>query len=65
VSATWIIDEIKRSMAHCMNFISVDSIGLSFLPAIHRLGYRLGVRPPLWRYTRIIRRGLRMLGMDV
>lgn len=65
VSPSWIMDEVRRSMAGCMNFISADSIGLSFLPSIHRLAYRLGVRPPLWRHTRVIRRGLRMLGMDV
>ncbi len=57
--------EVKRSMASQMNFISVDSIGLSFLPAIHRTAYWLGVRPPVWRYTRFIRRTLRLAGMDV
>ncbi len=65
VSPAWIMDEVRRSMAGCMNFINADSIGLSFLPSIHRLAYRLGVKPPLWRHTRTIRRGLRMLGMDV
>jgi radical SAM superfamily enzyme YgiQ (UPF0313 family) len=65
VSAAWIMDEVKRSMASHMNFISADSIGLSFLPSLHRLGYLLGVRPPLWRHTRFIRRGLRVMGMDV
>ena len=61
----WVQGEVKRSMASHMNFMSTDSIGLSFLPAIHRAAYRLGVRPPLWRYTRFIRRTLRLAGMDV
>jgi radical SAM superfamily enzyme YgiQ (UPF0313 family) len=65
VEASWIMHEVKRSMADHMNFISADSIGLPFLPTVHRFAYRLGVRPPLWRHTRRIRRGLRMLGMDV
>ena len=65
VSAAWIMDAVRRSMAARMNFISSDSIGLSFLPSIHRFGYRLGVRPPLWRHTRFIRRSLRLMGMDV
>lgn len=65
VSPAWILAEIRKAMADHMSFISADSIGLSFLPAIHRLAYRLGVRPPLWRHTRFIRRGLRLFGMDV
>jgi radical SAM superfamily enzyme YgiQ (UPF0313 family) len=65
VTADWITREVKKSMRTNMNFINADSIGLSFLPAIHRIGYRLGLRPPLWRHTRTIRRGLRMMGMDV
>ena len=65
VDGAWIMREVKRSMANHMNFISADSIGLPFLPTIHRFGYRLGIRPPLWKHTRRIRRGLRMLGMDV
>jgi radical SAM superfamily enzyme YgiQ (UPF0313 family) len=65
VDARWIEREMKKSMARHMHFINTDSIGLSFLPAIHRIGYKLGLRPPLWRHTRIIRRGLRLAGMDV
>jgi radical SAM superfamily enzyme YgiQ (UPF0313 family) len=62
---SWVSKEVKRSMASHMNFISTDSIGLSFLPAVHRTAYRLGVRPPLWRHTRFVRRLLRLAGMDV
>ncbi len=47
-----------------MNFINSNSISLPFLPTINRLGYRLGIRPPLWRHTRFVRRGLRVLGFD-
>jgi radical SAM superfamily enzyme YgiQ (UPF0313 family) len=65
VSADWIARQLKRSMADHMNFISMGSIGLPFLPVIHRVARRLGARPPLWRHTRLIRRGLRMAGMDV
>jgi radical SAM superfamily enzyme YgiQ (UPF0313 family) len=65
VRADRIVQEIKKAMAGHMNFISSDSINFSSLPAIHRLGYRLGLRSPLWRYTRFIRRGLRFAGMDV
>jgi radical SAM superfamily enzyme YgiQ (UPF0313 family) len=61
----WMKKRILNEMNSHMNFMNSDSIGLSFLPAIHRTGHRLGLRPPLWRYTRHIRRGLRFLGMDV
>ena len=57
--------ELKKSMNRHMNFLDMESLGLSFLPTIHRIGYRLGLQPPLWRHTRIIRRCLRLAGMDV
>ena len=65
VDAGWIAKELRKSMAGHMNFISSHSIGLSFLPLVHRTAYRLGLRSPLWRHTRFIRRGLRLAGMDV
>ncbi len=65
VDASWMERELKKSMSRHMNFLSMDSLGLPFLPTIHRIGHRLGLRPPLWRHTRIIRRCLRAAGMDV
>jgi radical SAM superfamily enzyme YgiQ (UPF0313 family) len=65
VDAAWIVNEVRGSMSRHMNFINTDSIGLSLLPAIHRVGHRFGIRPPLWRYTRFIRRALRLAGMEV
>lgn len=65
VDARWMEQELKKSMNSQMNFINMASMGHSFLPAINLIGSRLGLRPPLWRHTRIIRRGLRLAGMDV
>jgi radical SAM superfamily enzyme YgiQ (UPF0313 family) len=65
VDAGWMAQELKKEMRSRMNFIDMDSISLSFLPAIHRISHKLGLRPPLWRHTRTIRRGLRLAGMDV
>jgi hypothetical protein len=65
VDPRWVERELKRSMNRHMNFLNMDSLGFSFLPTIHRTGYRLGLQPPLWRHTRIIRRVLRLAGMDV
>ncbi len=65
VDASWVERELKKSMNRHMNFLNMESLGLSFLPKIHRIGYRLGLQPPLWKHTRIIRRCLRLAGMDV
>jgi radical SAM superfamily enzyme YgiQ (UPF0313 family) len=65
VDAAWMMNEVRRSMSIHMNFINTDSIGLSILPRVHRAAHLLGVRPPLWKHTRFIRRSLRMMGMDV
>jgi hypothetical protein len=65
VEADWITGQVKQSMNSHMNFMSGDSMSFFYLPLISRLGHRLGLKPPLWRYTRIIRRGLRSIGMRV
>ncbi len=64
VNSEWMLKRVKYSLRGHMNFINSDSIGLSFLPLIHRLAFRLGIVPPLWKYTRHIRRGLRTFGVD-
>jgi radical SAM superfamily enzyme YgiQ (UPF0313 family) len=65
VDAEWIDQELKNAMKSQMNFINMASMGHSLLPAIHRISHKLGLLPPLWRHTGIIRRGLRLTGMDV
>jgi len=60
----WLMGEIRSLMNAHMNFMSSDSLGFPFLPVINRVCYRFGLRPPLWRHSRFIRRGLRMLGLD-
>lgn len=63
VEADWITQQVKQSMNSYMNFMNGDSMSFSCLPQISRLGHRLGLKPPLWRYTRFIRRGLRSVGI--
>jgi radical SAM superfamily enzyme YgiQ (UPF0313 family) len=65
VDTEWLDQELKKSMNSNMNFISMASMGHSLLPTIHRLSHTFGLRPPLWRHTGIIRRGLRLAGMEV
>jgi hypothetical protein len=45
-----------------MNVLGSDSLVLPFLPALHRVGYRLGIRS-IWRHTSKVRRGLKYLGI--
>ncbi|MCP4262063.1 MAG: hypothetical protein GY774_31875, partial [Planctomycetes bacterium] len=65
INKEWLLKKVRNSMATHMNFINPNVIGLPFLPAISFVGYWLGVKPPLWKNTRNIRRGLRWLGMDL
>lgn len=65
IDADWLDQELKKSTASQMNFCSMTSLGHSLLPTMHRLGHKIGLRPPLWRHTALIRRGLRLTGMDV
>ena len=65
VEGDWMLAEVRRSMRRHMHFINTDTIGFRHLPLIQRGLHRAGVRPPLWRYTRYIRRSLRIIGMDV
>jgi radical SAM superfamily enzyme YgiQ (UPF0313 family) len=65
VNAGWIMEQVKQSMNKHMNFMNGDSLSFFYLPQINRLGHRLGLKTPLWQYTRFIRRGLRSLGLRV
>ncbi len=64
VDSVWLTKTIREAMNRNMNFINGDTFDLPYLPAINRLGSQFGVQPPLWRYTRYIRRGLRLIGAD-
>ncbi|MDQ1273289.1 MAG: hypothetical protein QG591_1919 [Planctomycetota bacterium] len=61
----WLVNTLHNALATHMNYADSNTIGLSFLPTLNRLGYRIGVKSPLWRHARFIRLGLRLFGMDV
>ena len=42
-----------------ITFINSDSLALPLVPKIYRLGFRLGMKQPVWKHTREIRRSLR------
>lgn len=63
VEASWIEQELKKSIDRNMNFIGVDTMNYPFLSTMNRISYFLGFRPPLWKYARFINRGLKLIGM--
>jgi radical SAM superfamily enzyme YgiQ (UPF0313 family) len=65
VDADWIAGQLKSSMSGHMNFMDSGSLSFPLLPRISRVGRLLGLKSPLWQYTRHIRGGLRLVGMDV
>lgn len=65
VDAGWVRTATKAALARNMRFMSGDSLSFRFLPQLHRAGYALGLRPPLWTRTAAVRRTLRAVGMDV
>ena len=63
VNAHWLQQKVREATRQHMNFMSAGSIGLSFLPKILRTAHWMGITPPLWRYTPIIRRSFNYLGI--
>ncbi len=59
----WLQSKVAATTAEHPNFIAVDSMALPLLQSVMRLAYRLGLRPPMWRYTRSVRRILGTLGL--
>jgi radical SAM superfamily enzyme YgiQ (UPF0313 family) len=64
VDSEWLCAQLQSSLDTHMNFINSDSLGLAYLPTLHRISCGFGVKSPLWRYTRFIRRGLRSVGIN-
>jgi radical SAM superfamily enzyme YgiQ (UPF0313 family) len=63
IDRRWMEGRIRDFRKSHMNVVGSDSLVLPFLPALHRAGYRLGVRSPIWRHTSMVRRGLKYLGI--
>ncbi len=56
-------DLVDRAVRDNPNFISSDELPLDLLQSVLKISHRLGMRPPLWRYTGQIRRILKFLRM--
>ena len=62
IDADWLSERTSEFVRTHMNVIDSTSLGLPFLPGLHKLGYSLGLKPPLWRHTPAIRRLLKYTG---
>jgi radical SAM superfamily enzyme YgiQ (UPF0313 family) len=58
----WLSETIDRTLKENLNFIDPDSFTLPALSALLRISHCFGAKPPLWKHTRLIRRGLQLLG---
>jgi radical SAM superfamily enzyme YgiQ (UPF0313 family) len=58
----WLQATLKNAVRRHFNFITPNEFSLPFLDKVYRLAYRVGLKPPIWRYTRLIRRGLNLIG---
>ncbi|MGA7579460.1 MAG: B12-binding domain-containing radical SAM protein [Desulfobaccales bacterium] len=56
---------LRRAAAENLNLLHSASLSHPWLPAVSRWFGRLPLTRPLWRHTRSIRRGLRILGRDI
>ncbi|MFA6433433.1 MAG: radical SAM protein [Elusimicrobiales bacterium] len=63
VGKEWLLETLGAAVNENMNFINSDSLALPFLSGLSRLANLAGVSPPLWRHTRVLRRGLRFMGV--
>lgn len=52
--------ELSAAASGRMNFMIGDYVNVPFMRLGQRLAYRLGVRPPLWKYTRLARRMMKL-----
>jgi len=59
----WLRETLDRNIKNNLNFIDSDSFALPALSTIQRMSYFLGVRQPLWKYTRQIRKFMHFTGV--
>lgn len=58
----WLHAALGEAAARHLNFIIPSDFEIPLLKKIARLARWAGVKPPLWKHTRLIRRGLHLLG---
>jgi radical SAM superfamily enzyme YgiQ (UPF0313 family) len=59
----WLSERAGAFLKTHVNVIDSTSLGLPFMPALHRIGRLIGMKPPLWKHTPAIRRLLQYTGI--
>jgi radical SAM superfamily enzyme YgiQ (UPF0313 family) len=63
VEPEWLSKRASAFLKTHMNVIDSTSLGLPFLPTLHKIGHKMGMKPPLWKHTPAIRRFLQYTGI--
>jgi radical SAM superfamily enzyme YgiQ (UPF0313 family) len=63
VELEWLSERAGDFLKTHMNAIDSTSLGLPFLPVLHKIGHGIGLKPPLWKHTPAIRRFLQYTGI--
>jgi radical SAM superfamily enzyme YgiQ (UPF0313 family) len=61
VQLDWLVREVKSASDVHLNFLPGDAIAQPLLPKLQRLAHFAGIKPPLWRHTRRMRKMLKTL----
>ena len=62
LDSQWLSETLEQTVRENLNFIDPDSFTVTALSGILQLAYCFGIKQPLWKHTRLIRRGLQLLG---
>lgn len=58
VDAAWMEERVRSVARRQPNFMIAGEAGPPWGPAVFRLGFALGLKPPLWRYAPLVKRGM-------
>jgi radical SAM superfamily enzyme YgiQ (UPF0313 family) len=61
----WLMKKLEAAMVNHHNFLISTSLSHPLVPLIYQMAFRLGVSPPIWKHTRVLRRTLRFFGLNV
>lgn len=64
LDTAWLIKKVQNTVKGQSNFIIAGEANMPMMPVIYRLGYSLGVRSPLWRFTPLLRKGMNLFGVN-
>lgn len=58
----WLTRALRQAVAENGNFIFSESLSLPYFSAGLRIAHLFGIRQPIWKHARLIKRGLQLIG---